>query len=119
VSIEGELLGVVLDLFAIHEKGSIPLRLVLQAFTAAHAEDYDRPITTRYLTTILRKRLTIRVQKTMGIMAIPRSEEARIRVIAGRYGLDNMAGIMSREIGTKGDAEEVLIPTDQSNEATA
>ncbi|MEQ1842957.1 MAG: hypothetical protein ABL994_21355, partial [Verrucomicrobiales bacterium] len=111
VSIEGELLGVVLSLFATHPQGSLPMKLVRDEFVTTYGDEFERPIHTRYLTSILRRKLAIRVQKSMGIMAIPRCEESRIRVIAARYGLDNAEPSLSREIGRKGDTGEVPLPT--------
>jgi hypothetical protein len=118
VSVEGELLGIIVRLFTDHRYGSISMKLVREEFVESFGDEYERPITTRYLTSILRRRLAIRVQKTMGIMAIPRSEESRIRQIALRYGLDNAPELLSREIGRKGDSGEIPLPVDPSNQAT-
>jgi hypothetical protein len=117
VSIEGQLLEVLLELFGAHETGSIPMGLVQQTFVDAHGDEFERPITTRYLTSVLRKRLAIRVHKSMGIMAIPRSEEPRILQIASRYGVEVAKLATFREIGTKGDSLEVPLPTESSSQA--
>ena len=119
VSIEGELLGVVLSLLMIHQDGSLPMKLVREKFVSMHGDEFERPITTRYLTSLLRRKLAIRVHKTMGIMAIPRSEEPRIRTIALRYGLDNAEWPMSREKGKKGDYREAPLSNNSSPHATA
>ena len=111
VSVEGHLLQVLLALLDTHQEGSIPMKLVRDAFVQEHDADFERPITTRYLISILRRRLSIRVFKTMGIMAVPRTEEPRIREIGKRFGLDNIQPLLSREIGRKGDSGEGLLPT--------
>lgn len=109
VSIEGELLAVVLDLFNEHE-GSIPMKLVREAFIDAHGSDFERAITTRYLAGVLRRKLSIRIMKSMGVMSIPHSEESRIREIGKRFGLDNLQSPPSRDLGRKGDTGEGQLP---------
>jgi hypothetical protein len=119
VSIEGELLAVVLRLFATDDRSPIPMKFVRDEFIAAHGSEFERPITTRYLTMILRRRLSIRIMKTMGVMAIPYNEKERVREIGKRFGLDNTHGVLSREIGRKGDVEAMLIHLSPSGGDTA
>lgn len=110
VSVEGELLGVVLALFNEHQDGSLPLRLVRQAFIDAHGSEYERPISTKYLISVLRKRLAIRVQKTVGVMVIPRYEEPRVREMAARFGIELATLAISGELGRKNASGGVLPP---------
>lgn len=110
VSIEGELLGVVLRLFETNPTGSLPLKTVHDTFIDEYGEEYERPVTARYLSSILRRKLSVRVMKTMGLMAIPRSEQSRVREISKRYGLGDGGAFLSREIGTKGDSGEDSLP---------
>ena len=110
VSVEAELLAVLLSLFDEYRESSIPMKLVHKEFVDRHGSEFERPLTTRYLASILRRRLAIRIMKSMGVMAIPRSEEPRIRQIGRRFGLDNTMIPPSRDLGRKGDAGEGMLP---------
>jgi hypothetical protein len=110
VSIEAELLAVLLSLIDEYKESSIPMKLIHKEFADRHGNEFDRPLTTRYLASILRRKLSIRIMKSMGVMAIPRSEESRIRVIGRRFGLDDAIITVSRDLGRKGDTGEGMLP---------
>lgn len=110
-SIEGELLGVILRLFETNPTGSLPLKTVHNIFVDKYGDGYERPVTARYLSSILRRKLSIRVMKSMGVMAIPRSEEPRVQEIGKRYGLGGPT-FLSRDVGMKGESEEGSLPVE-------
>lgn len=63
-----------------------PLREVASAFSEAHAADYDRPITSRGMGTILR-RLGFHLYKSDGVYVLAPGQQSLIGALAARYGV--------------------------------
>jgi hypothetical protein len=81
-------------------EGSISVAKLTQAFAAAHATDYDRPIANRWVGSLLR-RLGIRLHKSNGVFVVTPGQNERIQALAVRYGVA-MASTMEK---SEGDGE--------------
>lgn len=63
-----------------------PLREIASAFSEAHAADYDRPVTSRGIGTILR-RLGFHLYKSDGVYVLAPGQQSLITALAARYGV--------------------------------
>jgi hypothetical protein len=66
---------------------TIPISEVTAAFIDRFQDDFERPITGRYIGRILRERLRISTYRTHGVFVIPVTERAKIDQLCARYGI--------------------------------
>ncbi len=86
MGVEAQVLEVIRDLLAQGE-GRLPLKDVTSWFSDRHGEDYDRKITTKWIGSVIRKRLRLAAHKTHGESVIPLSEVPKLKVLFERYGV--------------------------------
>lgn len=84
-SSEAQLLDVIVSL----KDGdrSIPVGDIAAAFIKRHGADYDRPITNRYIGSLLRRRLHLQTYKSDGVYVLPMKNEEKLRALCVRYGI--------------------------------
>ena len=63
--------------------------------------EYERPITNRWVGSILRKRLNIRTYKSHGVYVVPMQERSKIELLCTRFGV-NLAANSDDRNGEKG-----------------
>lgn len=73
-------------------------------FSVAHRDEYGRPVTPRYVGTLLR-RLGVSVYKTNGVYAVAPGQEDRLSALAMRHGIADQP--TSRDLGTSGTSHGV------------
>jgi hypothetical protein len=66
---------------------SIPVAEITRTFIECHGMDYERPITNRYLGSLLRKHLRLKTYKTNGIYVLSLKEEEKLKTLCARYGV--------------------------------
>ncbi|MPZ29539.1 MAG: hypothetical protein GEV13_00840 [Rhodospirillales bacterium] len=81
-STEGRLVALLAD----QATDRLPLREIASAFSEAHGPDYDRPITSRSIGTILR-RLGFHLYKSDGVYVLAPGQQSLIAALAARYGV--------------------------------
>ena len=86
-SIEAGVLEVLQDLFKQNTIGSIPVSQVAAIFTERFSSEYERPITTRIIGGVLRKRLRLTTYKSHGVYVLPVTEKPKIDELCIRYGV--------------------------------
>lgn len=84
---EGELLEVLSELFAHTSKESVSVGEITNRWNDRFGGDTDRPITTRYVGYLLRKRLHLMPRKSHGVYVLPLSERAKVDALCLRYGI--------------------------------
>lgn len=84
---EGELLEVLMELISDAKRPHIPLSEITSLFIERHGADYERPITSRYIGHLLRKRLRLHAYKSHGVYVLPLTEQPKIEVLCKRYGI--------------------------------
>ncbi len=84
---EGELLELLVELTNASERPHIPLSEITSLFIERHGADYERPITSRYIGHLLRKRLRLHTYKSHGVYVMPLTEQPKIEVLCKRYGI--------------------------------
>lgn len=65
----------------------ISLKEITQLFTDRFAEEYDRKITTKWIGWIVRRKLFLKPQKSMGVYVIPLTERPALERLFERYGI--------------------------------
>jgi hypothetical protein len=53
-----------------------------------YGTEYERPITNRWIGSVLRKRLNLNTYKSHGVYVVPASERPKIDLLCGRYGVN-------------------------------
>ena len=104
---EAHVLEVIRDL-----QGTQPPRLSVKDITTwfadRHGEDYERKVTTKWIGSILRRRLHLRSEKSHGVYVLAESEGPRLRQLFERYGVDPEA-----DPKDPGQAREIEAPVSQ------
>jgi len=85
---EANLLQVLVQSFAAGSGDKVSLAEVTRSFAEQFGAEYERPITNRYVGSLLRRRLRITTYKSHGTYMVPLVEREKVRVLCDRYGLD-------------------------------
>lgn len=84
---EAQLLEILAELLVQETGDTLALSLVTARFTERFGADYERPITARYIGSLIRNRLHLTSYKTGGVFVIPCSERTKIALLCERYGV--------------------------------
>ena len=63
----------------------VPVADIVTGLIERYGDEYDRPITNRWVGSILRKRLNIRTYKSHGVYVVPMQERSKIELLCTRY----------------------------------
>ena len=88
MDIEAQVLEVIKDLERLHSK--LAIAEITAAFIKRYGQDYERPITNKWIGFIVRRKLNIKTQKSHGVFVIPLVEHEKLRRLYERYGLTDM-----------------------------
>jgi len=86
-SIEAQVLEVLAELLDEAKLSAVLLRDVATRLSERYGADFDRPVTSRWVGSVVRKRLNVVTYKTNGTYAVPITERAKIHHLCGRYGI--------------------------------
>jgi hypothetical protein len=86
---EGELLEVLHELFETTTEDSISVGDITSHYIARFGKEYTRPITSRYVGFLLRKRLHLIPYKRHGVYVLSLSEKPKIEALCARYGIES------------------------------
>ncbi|MDO7836096.1 hypothetical protein Q4610_13680, partial [Sphingobium sp. HBC34] len=84
---EAYLLEVLSELLADQCRKAVPLTEIAIVFAARVGPDFERPVTARYLGSLLRTRLHLTSYKTQGVYVVPIVEKAKVDALCPRYGV--------------------------------
>jgi hypothetical protein len=103
---EAQVLEVLSKLMAGSMRPAIPLAELVHKFVESFGPEYQRPITARWLGSILRKRLHLHPYKSHGVYVLPASEWAKVQLLCERYGITTAVQpsdpLQSGDVGTSG-----------------
>lgn len=85
--VEAQVLEILAELMVGSERSVIPLADIVTMFIERYGFEYERPITNRWIGSILRKRLSIKTYKSHGIYVVPRGDRSKIELLCTRYGV--------------------------------
>ena len=83
----GQLIALLVEIAWTAGERTIPIAELTKRFVERYGGDYERPVTNRYLGTLLRRELDIRPYKSHGIYQVPLQREHLARR-AARYGVE-------------------------------
>ena len=86
-SAEAGILEILVELLQQSERQSVPVSEVTTAFALRFGQEYERPITNRFVGGILRKRLRLSTYKSHGVYVVPATEKSKIDQLCIRYGV--------------------------------
>jgi hypothetical protein len=87
MEMEAQVLEIVDELARSPDETRVTVKEVTTRFSERHAEDYERKITTKWIGTLIRRRLGLRAEKRHGTFVIPVSELAKLPRLREKYGL--------------------------------
>jgi hypothetical protein len=103
-STEGQILSIVERLLASEPDGLISLSAIATEFVAAYGSEYERPITNRWIGSVLR-RLGIVLYKSNGVFVVVPGQAENIVALCERYGVGDSAGKKCEDALVEGDRD--------------
>jgi hypothetical protein len=85
---EAQVLEIMADLMSTTDRPFVSVGEVTAGLIERYGSEYERPITNRWIGSILRKRLNLHTYKRHGIFVVPVAERPKIELLCGRYGVD-------------------------------
>lgn len=87
-SLEAQLFGIIIELFKSAETETVPIAIIADRFRARFGTEYQRPITNRWIGSLVRKQLRLTPYKRHGVYVLPWMGEGRCKELTARYGDD-------------------------------
>lgn len=86
--VEAQVLEILAELIAGSGRSVVPVAEIVTIFIERYGFEYERPITNRWIGSILRKRLNISTYKSHGVYVVPVSDRSKIELLCTRYGVN-------------------------------
>ena len=96
---EAQILEVLLELVNASRRPTIPISLVTAALIERYGAEYDRPVTNRWIGSIVRRKLNLETYKSHGVYVIPSAQRQKIALLSARYGIDVETRLPTTNIG--------------------
>jgi hypothetical protein len=90
--VEAQVLEILAELMAGSQRAVIPVADIVTIFIERYGFEYERPITNRWIGSILRKRLNIGTYKSHGVYVVPLGDRSKVELLCGRYGVTVIGG---------------------------
>lgn len=87
MDMEAQILEVIKDMISSSLHPTLSVKDITLWFVDRHGEEYERKITTKWVGSILRKKLSLKTQKSHGIYIIPSSEIPKLARLYEKYGI--------------------------------
>ena len=91
--IEAQVLEILAELMSGSQRPVVPVSEIAIGLIERYGSEYDRPVTNRWVGSILRKRLNVRTYKSHGVYVVPMQERSKIELLCKRYGVDPDAAV--------------------------
>lgn len=88
MEVEAQVLEVIRDILAVSPNGQVKIQDLTSWFLDRFGEDYDRKITTRWIGSVVRKKLRLKTRKSHGVFVIPLEERPKVERLYERYGIE-------------------------------
>ncbi|MET4176272.1 hypothetical protein ABIB99_007392, partial [Bradyrhizobium sp. LA6.1] len=103
---EAQVLEIVTELMWISRRPVLAVGEITMSFINRYGAEYERPITNRWIGSVLRNKLNLQTYKSHGIYVIPLSEKEKVELLCNRYGVnifaDNLVMDTEGDVGTSG-----------------
>jgi hypothetical protein len=102
---EAQILEILSELMTTLDRTVVPVADVATELAQRYGTEYERPITNRWIGSILRKRLNLQTYKSHGVYVVPMTERTKVELLCGRYGVNVLTGAVELgDVGTTGTA---------------
>ncbi|MEY9633381.1 hypothetical protein ABIF66_001610 [Bradyrhizobium japonicum] len=89
--IEALVLEILTELMWISRRPVVAVAEITMSFIQRYGAEYDRPITNRWIGSILRNKLNLQTYKSHGVYVVPLSEKEKVELLCERYGVNVLA----------------------------
>jgi hypothetical protein len=88
MDMEAQILEIIRDMLSSpYGEQRLPLKDITSWFVDRHGMDYERKVTSKWIGTIVRKRLNLKTQKSHGVYVIPLTEQPKLERLYEKYGI--------------------------------
>jgi hypothetical protein len=84
---EAQLLEVIRDMLLAAPENPLGVKEITSWFSDRHGTEFQRPVTAKWIGSVIRRRLRLRTQKRHGIYVIAPEELAKLPQLYGKYGI--------------------------------
>ncbi|UGX94268.1 hypothetical protein G6321_00053530 [Bradyrhizobium barranii subsp. barranii] len=88
--VEAQVLEILAELMAGLDRPVVPVADIVAILIDRYGFEYERPITNRWIGSIIRKRLNIRTYKSHGVYVVPTGDRSKIELLCARYGVSTI-----------------------------
>lgn len=103
---EAQVLEVLAELMATADRPVIPVAEVAASLNSRYGDEYERPITNRWVGSVLRRRLNLRTYKSHGVYVVPMTSRDKVELLCTRYGVmitaESSGTLELGDVGTSG-----------------
>ena len=85
---EAQVLEIIAELMSTTDRPFVPVAEVTEGLIVRYGGEYERPITHRWIGSILRRRLNLHTYKRHGVFVVPVAERSKLALLCGRYGVE-------------------------------
>lgn len=102
--VEAQVLEILAELMLDTDRPVVGIADITVGLIERYGAEYERPITNRWIGSILRKKLNLQTYKSHGVYVVPMSEHPKVKLLCTRYGINTISDIavQSGEVGTSG-----------------
>ncbi len=90
--VEAQVLEILGELMMASQRPVVPVGEIVTGLIERYGDEYERPITNRWIGGVLRKRLNIKTYKSHGVYVVPMKERSKIELLCTRYGVTGISG---------------------------
>ncbi|HSE37315.1 MAG TPA: hypothetical protein VLG74_08440, partial [Blastocatellia bacterium] len=103
---EAQVLEIVIELMLSSSRQVVPVADVTTGMIQRYGAEYDRPLSNRWIGSILRKKLNLMTYKSHGVYVVPMAEKQKVEMLCRRYGVSVVTDAPPTErtgdVGTSG-----------------
>ncbi|UFS89562.1 hypothetical protein LPJ38_01890 [Bradyrhizobium daqingense] len=85
---EAQVLEILVDLMLSTSRQVVPVADITMGIIDRYGPEYDRPISNRWIGSVLRTKLNLRTYKSHGVYVIPMTERGKVEMLCRRYGVN-------------------------------
>jgi hypothetical protein len=95
MDMEAQLLEIIRDMLAANPEANLSIKDITSWFIDRHGEDYERKITTKWIGSVIRRKLQLKAHKSNGVYVISLVKEEKLNRLFEKYGLTEESEVQS------------------------
>jgi hypothetical protein len=96
---EAQILEILSELIQVSTRPVVPISHIAASLTKRYGIEYERPITNRWIGSVIRKKLNLQPYKSHGVYVVPTTDQQKIELLCMRYGV-NVVGEIAKHSGS-------------------